>query len=460
MTSALGISDNAVLLLAANLTSVPQLLGLRTLIAAYPDVLHFTAVLQILLKVLPETTSPEDYVPIVYRSYRGRQQEPLSDDISRIPTSFIDEVASLSEQSLRRKLAAFNLDGGSASAEPDEKHLTEWFFDRARRVEEATGMVDLARRLVLPDTTNLAQTPPFPPKAVTLWGKGIVQVLETFIFNNEDKDDLQLYSFEHLDANSAVRLLLSRTTAETVSRDMQSLIVPFVEYVQYQESGKGTGVWETVWDWLLDRAMDAEMDFISNLAIDWKEGGREDILRDFLRTCLKACYICPQSSPSIRTELHRIHAAVSQLSQQLDIPSAGQEIILRHPETDLLAHQLRSSSPLTDLTESALRFLDQMITSADIVSSLDVPLRQLVQVREGTEETQTDFVDQLIRGSDQNWTKRTEQQWRHLKDSLNWLQSQSLVLGRLSVETLYTMVLTALLDATGTFSPYLLVRFC
>ena len=85
MSGPLGISDNAVLLLAANLTSVPQLLGLRALIAGYPDVLQFTTVLELLLKVHPETTSPEDYVSIVYRSY-CRESEPFHP--SRSPVSF------------------------------------------------------------------------------------------------------------------------------------------------------------------------------------------------------------------------------------------------------------------------------------------------------------------------------------------------------------------------------------
>jgi len=89
-----------------------------------------------------------------------------------------------------------------------------------------------------------------------------------------------------------------------------------------------------------------------------------------------------------------------------------------------------------------------MITSADIVSSLELPPRELVIIREGTDEAQTYLVDRLLR-NEQNWTKRTEEQWRHLQDSLKWLQSASLVLGKLSADALNTMVLTALLDATG-----------
>src|SRR5271169_5703485 len=136
----LRLSDPAVLLLAANLTSVPQLASLQALIAAYPDVLHFTAVLELLLKVLPVTISPEDYISIIYRSYR---RETGQFDLSHIPTSFLDEVSYLSAAALKRKLGLFNLLNlpvSSVNPEADEKSLTQWFFDRARRVEEATGM--------------------------------------------------------------------------------------------------------------------------------------------------------------------------------------------------------------------------------------------------------------------------------------------------------------------------------
>ena len=448
----LRLSDPAVLLLAANLTSVPQLASLQALIAGYPDVLHFSAVLELLLKILPETISPEDYVTIVYRSYR-RETEQFNP--SRIATSFIDEVSSLSQQALKRKLGLFNLlnlPQSIANAETEEKLLTQWFFDRARRVEEATGMIDLARRLVLPDSTNFIQTPPFPPVPIQLWGRGIVQVLETFIFDNDDEDELQLLSFESLDPDSAVRLLLSRTTPETVSRNIRNLILPFVEYIHSKEPGKE--IWGTVWEWLLDRATAGEVEYVSNLGSDWIESN-EGLLRDFLRTCLIACYLSHHSSPTIRNDLHRIHVNISHLSQTLNIQSASEQIILGHPETDLLASQLRNSSPLTLLTASSFKFLEEMITSADIIAQSSVgpelSLRELVTIREGFAEAQIQLVDRHLR-NEQFWKKRNEEQWRKLRQSLKWLQSQSRVLGKISEVSLDTMILTALLDASGIFS--------
>jgi Secretory pathway protein Sec39 len=447
--NSLHLSGSAVLLLAANLTSVPQLSSLQILIAGYPDVLHFTAVLELLLKILPETVSPEEYISVVYRSYR---REPGQFDPSRIPASFIDEVSSLSTQALKRKLALFDLSGLPnlpVNPEADEKSLSQWFFDRARRVEEATGMIDLARRLVSPDISNFNQSPPFPPLAVKVWGRGIVKVLETFIFDNDDEDELQLLSFENLDPDSALRLLLSRTTPETVSRNTRNLILPFVEYIQFQEPGKK--IWGTLWEWLLDRAVAGELEHVSNLGSDWIESDN-DVLRDFVRTCLAACYLCHQSSPAIRTNLHLIHLNASNLSQRLNIQQPEQQIVLGHPETDLLALQLRNSSPLTVLSASSLKFLDDMINSADIVAQASVTpelsLRELIIVREGLEQSQVQLADRILR-SEQLWSKRNEEQWKKLRQSLKYLQSQSRVLGKVSEVALDTMILTALLDASG-----------
>jgi Secretory pathway protein Sec39 len=229
----LELSEAAVLLLAANLASLPQLGLLQDLILVYPDVLHISALLELLLNVLPETISPEDYLPLVYKSYHDEPQPPQFDP-SRIPTMYIDQVSSLSHYTLRRKLALFGLsDVPKPPIQSDqyEAALTQWFFDRARKLEEATGMIDLARRLILPDPISFRQSPPFPPTTVTMWAKGIVQVLETFIFENDDEDELQLLSFENLDPESAVRLLLSRSTLETIQQKVRHLVTLFAEYV-------------------------------------------------------------------------------------------------------------------------------------------------------------------------------------------------------------------------------------
>jgi hypothetical protein len=312
-------------------------------------------------------------------------------------------------------------------------------------------MIDLARRLILPDTTHFIQTPPFPPAAVNIWGRGVVKVLETFIFDNDDEDELQLLSFENLDPDSAVRLLLSRTSPETVSRNVRTLILPFAEYIHFQIHGKD--IWVTLWEWLIDRAVAGELEYVSNLGSDWIESN-DDILREFLRTCLVACYLCHQSSPAIRADLRRIHFNVSHLSHSLNLPQSNEQIMLGHPETDLLASQLLDSSPLTALKLSSLKFLDEMITSADIVAQPSVTpelsLRELVMVREGFEQTQIQLADRLLR-SEQSWTKRNEEQWRKLRQSLKWLQSQSRLLGKISEVSLDSMILTALLDASGIF---------
>ena len=447
----LGLSDAAVLLLAANLASVPQLASLQALITAYPDLLHFSVVLRLLLTILPETISPEDYLPLVYSLYRN-DTATLPFDPSRIPSAFIDQVSNLSQAALRRRLSLFELsDIPTPRIKPEDYQntLIQWFFDRARKVEEATGMIDLARRLVLPDPKSFEQSPPFPPAAVTLWGKGIVQVLETFIFDNEGEDELQLLSFENLDPDSGVRFLLYRSTAETISRNVRHLIAPFAEYIKVQQPEKEP--WAALWEWLLDRSSAGELEYVANLGSDWF-GGPDDLLRQFLQTSMTACYVCQHSSPSIRTNLHRIHVDISRLSQHLNVPSTGQQIALHHPETDLLASELRHTSPLTTLTSESLQFLDNIIMSADIIAQASIKpelcLREIVLIHEGTEQTQFQLLDQLLR-TDQAWTKRTEEQWRKIRQSTHTLQSQSQVLAKVPLETVDKMIFTAILDASG-----------
>jgi Secretory pathway protein Sec39 len=446
-TNHLALSDNAVLLLAANFASVPQVTSLAALVAGYPDVLHFLTVLEILLKILPETTSPEDYLPLVYRSYR--KEPDLLLDWSKIPMSAVDQVSTLSAAILRRRLAAFNLQLSPPTTQVFESLLSQWFFDRARKVEDTTGMIDLARRLVLPERTpSYAQSPPFPPAAVIAWGKGVIQVLETFIFDNDDEDELQLVQFESLDADSAVRLLLSRTTPESVARNVKTLVVPFVLYILEKDPGRP--IWEPLWEWLLDRAVAGELECISHLSADWPSID-EFTLRDFLRTCLTACYISHQSSPSIRHHLRRIEQNIVKLSHPLGLQES-ESISLSHPETDLLPSQLRESSPLTTMSSTAIQFLDQIISSADIVAqyspSEQLSLHDIVMVREGPQQKQTDLVDRVLR-ADPTWTKRTEDQWNTLRQSLKWLQQSSKVLGKVSLESIDVMVFSCMLDATG-----------
>jgi hypothetical protein len=367
---------------------------------------------------------------------------------------YTDQVSSLSHSALRRKLALYGLsDVPEPPIQPHqyEAAVTQWFFDRARKVEEATGMIDLARRLVLPDPKSFGQSPPFPPTAVTLWAKGIVQVLETFIFENDDEDELRLLSFENLDPESAVRLLLSRSTPETIQLNVRHLVTPFAAHVTAQFPGKDP--WLALWEWLLDRSGAGELDYVRTLGNDWVAD--EGLTRQFLKTNLMACYLCQHSSSAIRSNLHRIHGNVSRLSQPLSIPSTGQQVVFSHPETDLLSLELRNSSPLTTLTVEAIAFLDNMITSADIVAQEGIEpelcLRDIVLIREGPDQ-QLQLLNRLLR-SDEMWTKRNTEQWTKIRLSILWLQSQSRVLAKVPLPTIDAVIFTAILDATGTHPP-------
>jgi Secretory pathway protein Sec39 len=90
-----------------------------------------------------------------------------------------------------------------------------------------------------------------------------------------------------------------------------------------------------------------------------------------------------------------------------------------------------------------------MITSADIIAqySFELSLRELVTIREGAEEVQKQLIDRLLQSG--NWKTRNEEQWRKLRQSLKWLQLDSLVLGKVSGDALDSSILSALLDSSG-----------
>jgi Secretory pathway protein Sec39 len=445
----LGLSDTAVLLLAANLTSIPQLSALRALIAGYPNILHFSAVLELLLNILPETTPPGDYVSIVYQLYCGETEIFNS---QQIPVSFINDVSSRSEQNLRRSLAAIglsNLCESSLNTEDSEQLLTQWFFDRARRVEEITGMIDLARRLVLSEIDFPQSSPPFPPVAVRIWGTGIIQVLERFVIDNNDEDALQLPSFENLEWDSVIRLLLSRTTPDNVSQNVEILIQPFMEFVRYRQPDIPESlIWDPVWEWFLNQASIGNLGYISNLGRNWiGNEGHGEILEQFLRVSLTACYCCLQSSPSIRSHLHQIHQNIFNLLKlNNQFPVAPDS--LKPIEMGSLS-QLRDS-PLTTSGLSSLEYLELMISSADIIAQSSVAselsIRDIVNIREGSMQTQIHLIDRILSNEGLK-KKRNDEQWKTLRQSLKWLQSQSHVLDKVSEQIIDIMILSSLLNA-------------
>jgi Secretory pathway protein Sec39 len=79
---------------------------------------------------------------------------------------------------------------------------------------------------------------------------------------------------------------------------------------------------------------------------------------------------------------------------------------------------------------------------------VEYTLAEIVTIRAKPEDVQAQLIDNLIH-NEQSWTKRTDEQWKVLQQSIHWLHSQSGVMQKLSMERMDTMILSAILDSAG-----------
>ncbi|THW46178.1 secretory pathway Sec39 [Aureobasidium pullulans] len=181
--------------------------NIRALYAFTPlrlDVLSPELVLRIVLSYLPETVDPSLYTTYV-REVATRiyleQQEPLKVDPS--------PVTSLSPEQAQRRVNKLNISDLSPPAFPPHAPndlLTRFVIHRANRIDSETGLLTLVPRLAEPflDTNEYIRT----------WYVAVVLPLLRFRYEYypDTKDPPTLPSFEKLDGQHGIDLLLSNVT--------------------------------------------------------------------------------------------------------------------------------------------------------------------------------------------------------------------------------------------------------
>ncbi|THX36448.1 secretory pathway Sec39 [Aureobasidium pullulans] len=181
--------------------------NIRALYAFTPlrlDVLSPELVLRIVLSYLPETVDPSLYTTYV-REVATRiyleQQEPLKVDPS--------PVTSLSPEQAQRRVNKLHISDLSPPAFPPHAPndlLTRFVIHRANRIDSETGLLTLVPRLAEPflDTNEYIRT----------WYVAVVLPLLRFRYEYypDTKDPPTLPSFEKLDGQHGIDLLLSNVT--------------------------------------------------------------------------------------------------------------------------------------------------------------------------------------------------------------------------------------------------------
>jgi hypothetical protein len=260
------------ILLAVQLTARSDLTSLQTLLSQHQHQHQIPrdTILRILLTHLPETLDPAEYVPFLEHLINGPDSRPEQISV-QLDTSSLEDVSDEQAKHSVRKLGLLKLAPPNLPSDAPNDPVVIFLYHRALRIDEATGLIAFIPRLL----------EPFLPRAPYLRNWLITSVLPLVRLNYDYHDgedtSISIPKFGMLDANDAVKLLLSRTskapgehTASLVGRDIRGMIGPWMygrrkedqtrtsEILEMQSKTSSTidlyTGWEETFAWILEQA--------------------------------------------------------------------------------------------------------------------------------------------------------------------------------------------------------------
>lgn len=410
---------NAKLLLLSAATSVASgdIEGLRTHIVADKSVLNANTCLDLLLRFLPESIEPDEYIPLVEELYEDRVES--ADNAVKLT----DGVSGLGDRTATTLLNKLDL---SVQAQESDILLTDWFKQRAIRIQRETGLIELSHSLLT--SSRLAS------QEVRQWDESIVEVLYCLYRQYPNSPFYNIEEFEALPYSNAIELLLSGSNPSNISWDMRTIVVPYMKYESKD--------WSVVWEWLLKKS-ETYFLLLSRLVASWD--GPDQGTELYMRTALAACYLTAETSGKVWDEMHKIQQRVKHI-----MPTSISDPI---DETSLSLTNFKDPRcPLTQsFSSSALETLDLLITSAAIMfPHTPLSLQAVARIKYfASEDEQKVILLRFLRSG--NWQSQNETNWKSTRDNLKWLQSKSGVLAKLSPEYLESTICATML-AAGQFS--------
>jgi hypothetical protein len=218
------LSPAKALLLAVQLATKAKISTLRTLVFQHPKTLRAEITLRVLLSHLPEVLESSEYVPFIRDLVEGRIVE---DSDSPVDASVLEDLSETAASKRVRKLHLLPLLWPNAPADVPADPLTQFLVHRSLRIDENTGLVTL-----LPDLLT-----PFLHQSAYLRTWMISTVLPllrlNYDYHPQDGANISIQTFEGLDYQTGVRILLSRTgrteaDENTVGRDLRGLVGPWM----------------------------------------------------------------------------------------------------------------------------------------------------------------------------------------------------------------------------------------
>ncbi|ANB12619.1 hypothetical protein AWJ20_878 [Sugiyamaella lignohabitans] len=442
------------LILAAQLASLGKLDSLRTLFASereyfiLGDPFSPHSAWSILLLLVPETTDPADYLPLV-SDIRANGLEP---DASIIPETGITNelVVNLPESQIQLRVSRLlselraqssefgwqtsnshsfngnngiknsnghteiNGDGVDVNAKDDGSQLeqrfisdnvyTQWLKCRLRAIDRCCGQLDW----FVPLLANA-------PEAVQDWYYGTANVVNQYrALYASSPDQFSLQSFEQTPPEENICHLLSSTSATRVARDFEKLVVPYISYLN---------AWEhSLNKWI---AKQAESNLFEIL-VPLSEVNQSSVLETPL---LAACYLHPGHGIKDFETIRNIYQGIftsQRTSVSGDESKKLQDVEILTSPIDSYDFESLLLSPRTKPDQQSLRVLLQTVNSCEVLSSIGLPANIKYVVKMQTSSTVEEKKELALKYLDK--AKRAKS-WVNIKNDLKTLAASHLLDG-------------------------------
>lgn len=435
------LSHSKSIILAAHYASSADLKALRAVISHHRSTLQGETLLRVLL-CLPETTSPELYIPLLEYAISGTddggiirdEAVALPEEPSTLPVSEMSEKAAV--RRVKQQLPRFALLGGVSNHGDDL--LFSFLVHRSRAIDRETGALSIVADLLSPFRTRLPE--------VERYLTGVVEVLSRLVYHyaleeeGGGEGDLpdgmrRLEEFDRIAPQVGARMLLARCgNVQTVVSDLEGLVGPFLRSKDNDYEG-----WEVVWEWLRGKAMDGSWDEFVEIATRWSgPRGHEALEDEFARIAIAGCYLCRETDLRTWDGMRAICRRVASLGSARDTTPRD------HKAPDSVGDLFDKGNLLSAPNSESLGLLDMMITSASVLS---IPLASVAEITlEGSHDDQKTLLVRHVRNGP-NWTRRSDDEWRVMRKNVMWMQAKAKVLGKLTAGETEGTVLMALLAA-------------
>ncbi|KAI1361026.1 Sec39 domain-containing protein [Xylaria arbuscula] len=462
---AASLSPPRVLLLAVHFAVKSDIQSLAALVAHYPHVLRPELVLRVLLTCLPETLRSTEYVELIKRIEDGDlYEEP---DLSiRFDPSSIEDITDAEAAKKTRRLHLLPLAWEHAPAAALQDPVSLFLLHRAHRVDQEAGLLTQLPDLIVP---FLQHAP-----CIRSWTISVLlpSLRRNYEYYPHEPISHTLESFERLDSQEAVGLLLSQTGVREedlphVGRDLRGLIGPYIYNeerwsapVEESSTGDTTNTyrncpaWDHVLEWLLTQSSvswkvtvkafdqwDGPSDVdLGGYGSEWLDDESQGLLEQkFARAALASAYLIPEASVDALTGVNSIITKIAALLDQDHCPTLQVASSLLPPFTQpedenfisaksaslMRNGLLEESNYLTTPNSTSTQLLQVLTLSAFILTKAGAPCNvrragELAFLQD--EREQKAEASRLIRSFSANGPKNDDKYWIRARNELLWLR--------------------------------------